>query len=84
MRLASTCRGPSAGSPSFTVVRPLSQLVYKQTNKATKQMDMCLQLRHWLALCCVLQLVLSGANVTAAGALILAAATRVVKAAAHT
>lgn len=84
MRLASTCCGPSAGFPSFTVARPLPQLVYKQTNKATQQMDMCLQLHHWLAVCCVYQLVLSGANVTAVGALILPAATRVVKAATHT
>lgn len=84
MRLASTCCGPSAGFPSFTVVRPLSQLLYKQTNKATKQMDMCLQLHRWHAVCCVFQLVLRGANVTAVGASILPAATRVVKAATHT
>lgn len=34
--------------PSLAVVPPLSQLVYKQTNKAMKQMDMCLQLDHRL------------------------------------
>lgn len=47
-------------------------------------MHMCLQLHRWLAVCCVFQLVSSGANVTAVGALILPAATRVVKAATHT